>query len=364
MPDLTAQLAHRVLSENLHVRKGETVVIESWTHSVPYTGAFVREARKLGAHPTVLYEDEAAWWDGVGSRTAPSTGSMTPAERAALAAADVFVYFWGPADRPRLETLPKKVQDGLNGFNENWYKLARKTGLRGCRMTVGQATEPAAKQFGLNAETWRQRLVAAGAADADAMAADGERIARALTRGTTLRLTHPNGTDLTLALDGVHTRVDVGRVGPADFKRPYGMLTNNPSGQVFVAIDRSAASGMFVSNRTIYLGPNKFDGMRWRFEDGKLVEHRTGTGRAIFEKNYRAAPKERDLLGYLSVGLNPKSRDLPPCEDTEAGSVLVGIGANGIAGGSIKIPFLGFGLLGGGTLTVDGTTLAKGGRIR
>ncbi|MFI5413699.1 MAG: hypothetical protein ACHQ0I_03840, partial [Candidatus Lutacidiplasmatales archaeon] len=115
-------LARTTLGKNLKVRKGESVVIETWTHGLPYVGAFVEEARRLGAEPLVIYEDEGAWWSAVGQGRPKSASAISAAERAALQSADVFVYFWGPEDRPRVDALPDKVAGGAFATNPDWYK--------------------------------------------------------------------------------------------------------------------------------------------------------------------------------------------------------------------------------------------------
>ncbi len=51
-------LARAVLTKNLKVRPGERVIIEGWTHTLPWANAFAREARRLKAEPMLLYQDE------------------------------------------------------------------------------------------------------------------------------------------------------------------------------------------------------------------------------------------------------------------------------------------------------------------
>src|SRR5690348_12101326 len=222
MPDPSQRLAHTVLGENLKVRRGESVVIETWTHGLPYARALAAEARRLGARATVLYEDEEAWWDAVGRRDFAAVGTMSAPEKAALAKTDVYVYLWGPEDRPRVAKLPDKIQDQVTGYNEGWYDIARKNGVRGVRLAVAQATDPVAAIFGFDGPAWRERLVEAGSVPAAAMRAKGARVAKAFTSGKTARLTHPNGTDLTVQLRGATARSDVGEIDAAARKRRYG----------------------------------------------------------------------------------------------------------------------------------------------
>lgn len=364
MVDVDSQLARTVLGDNLNVRKGEAVLIESWTHSLPLARKFVSEVRRLGGRPTLLHEDEEAWWEAVEKRQFDLLGKLSDAERAALEKTDVYVYFWGPADRPRMAALPDAVQEKLTAWNEGWYDIAQKHGVRGTRMMVAQATEPAAKEFGLDADDWRKRMTAAGTVSGKQLAARGTRVMKALAKGSELRVRHPNGTDLTVQLKGIKSRTDSGVVTPEAMKRRYGMLSNTPSGQVLSAVDKASAQGTFVSNRTVYLGAFRFGGQTWKFQDGKLVEHSTKIGGEMFDKNFASAPKGADVLGYFSIGLNPKSEDLPPIEDTEEGSMIIGIGGNQFVGGKSKMPFQGFALIGGATIEVDGKVLAKGGKIK
>jgi leucyl aminopeptidase (aminopeptidase T) len=363
MPDPFATLARRVLADNLKVRKGENVLIEAWTHALPYARAFVEETRRLGGRPTVHYEDESAWWDAVRRRRFAAFSDLSKTEKGALAGADVFVYFWGPEDRPKLQRLPDPVQEKVTAFNEEWYDEARKAGVRGIRMTVAQATDPAAKVVGFSGPKWREQMIRAGSVDARAMYRKGQRVQRALATGRELRIRHANGTDVRLRLARVRSRIDAGVLDAAAMARRYGMLGNNPSGQVLAAIDGAKAEGTVVSNRPVFLGYDRFEGVRWQFSRGHLTGRSVRTGRSIFERQYKSAPKGRDVLGLISVGLNPESRGLMPLEDTEEGAVLFGIGSNAFLGGKIRGPFQGYALLGGATVEVDGKTIARGGRV-
>ncbi|MGP8078826.1 MAG: hypothetical protein ACLQD8_00385 [Thermoplasmata archaeon] len=359
-----ASLARALLGRNFRLKRGDSVIIESWNHTLQYTRAFVEEARRLGAQPSVLFEDDAAWWSAVASKTTGPFRHLSAAERGAVENASAYLYFWGPAD------MRKAIDIGgfgskFIGFNDEWYAAARKGKLRGYRMSLGLASDATARRFGLRGSAWRERLVAAGAVDARKMLAKGSRVADRLSRGSELRIRHPNGTDLRISLRGGPSAINSGIPRGATKDRPQGMLEGNPSGQLFAPLDGCDASGVLVSNRPVYdMGRyERFAGSRWTFEDGRLVGHSTEVGRASFETAFRAAPKGRDRIGYLSIGLNPLARELPPCEDCEEGAVLVGIGGNAVAGGKARIPFTGFAMLGGGTISVDGVPLARLGRI-
>ncbi|MCI4370108.1 MAG: hypothetical protein L3J81_02115, partial [Thermoplasmata archaeon] len=95
-------MARSVLQKNLQVRPGERVIIEAWTHTLPWAVSFAREARRLGASPLVPYEDEASYWDSVDAKEDKVLGRAAAHEWAALGKTDVYLHMWGPGDRVRL----------------------------------------------------------------------------------------------------------------------------------------------------------------------------------------------------------------------------------------------------------------------
>jgi len=358
-------LAKKILGQDLNVRRGQSVIIESWNHTLPYVPAFVQEARRLGAQPTVFFEDAESWWSAVNSRQYGPFEHLSAAEQAAVASAHAYLFFWGPANMRDVMQLRQPIGSKVTGFNNEWYTAARKGPLRGYRMTLGLASDPAASLFGLSGEEWRNRVIQAGMADVRRMARAGTKIAAKLSGGRQLRIRHSNGTDVRVQLKGVRTQVRSGLVDAAARKRPFGVLGDNPTGQVLAATDGSVAEGTLIANRPVY---NMFSFLRttnarWTFERGSLTESSFEEGGPEFEKAYRAAGKGRERLSFLSIGLNPYGREVPPCEDTEEGSILLGIGGNSGFGGKSKLMFQGHALLAGATVEIDGAPIARNGRI-
>lgn len=353
---LTA-LARSLLTRNLNVRPGETVTIEAWPHTLPLAVALSREARRRRALPILLYEDETAYWDAVDAGQASVLGTAAAHEWAALGKTDVYLHMWGPGDRVRLNALPAPKSAALFRSNDRWYATARKAGLRGLRLEYGRPFPSLAAAYGVDEATWRARIVAASGVDPRVLARRAAALVRSLATGRRLRLTHPNGTDLTLGLARRPVRVYDGRPLPADPKRPFDLLSNVPAGAVRLALDETVADGTLVGNRTCYYEDGVARGARFEFAGGKLVRHAFESGGERFDAPYARGGVGRDRPGFLSIGMNPELRDTPQVEDLESGAVMVSLGANQNLGGKNRASFFGWGIVAGGAVEVDGAPL-------
>ena len=348
------RLARSVLASNLGLRKGEAVAIEGWSATLPWAVAMAREARRLGAHPVLIYEDEASFWDSVDRGEDKVLGAAPAHEWAMIGKTDVFVHFWGPNDRQRLAELPAKRRERIQGFNDRWYRAARKAHLRGARMEIGRPSPGLAKLYGVDEEGWRDQVVAATIVEPRTLRASSAPIVRALERGKRVRIRADNGTDLTVGLSGRKVAMRDGTVPPKDRGSAFGMLTNLPSGQVRVALDETVADGTLVANRSCYYDGGKADGAVFRFADGRLTEAKFDSGGELFDEGFKTGGKGRDRPGILSVGLNPGLRNTPQVEDVEAGAVLISVGGNRFLGGKNASTLFGFAIHAGATLEVDG----------
>jgi leucyl aminopeptidase (aminopeptidase T) len=355
--------ARSVLAQNLKLRPGERVIIDAWTHALPWATALAREARGLGAFPIVLYNDESGFWDSVDAGESKILGALPKHEKAALKRTDVYLYLWGPGDRVRLGRLAPPAAEEIFAFNEDWYKVARKSGVRGARLEVSRPFPTLAKAYGVSEDEWRQQIVEASLVPSSELKRSGQRIAKRLERGRELRLTHPNGTDLTLGLAGRVPRVNWGVVDAEAKKRPYGMLVNIPSGSVVVALDEKKADGTLVANRASYFDSGKATGAEFTFRSGKLLRAEFDTGSELFRAPYEKSGKGRDRPGILSIGLNPKLANTPQVEDLERGAVLVSVGGNAYLGGANSSNFFGWSVLGKGRLELDGEVIADDGEL-
>ncbi|MGI0055624.1 MAG: hypothetical protein ACREBZ_07960 [Thermoplasmata archaeon] len=352
------KLARAVLTKNLKVKSGENVVIEGWSRMLPWSTALAREARRLGAFPIVLYENEDSYWDSVDAHEDEVLGASPGHEWAALGKTDVYIHMWNAGDRLRMDKLPPKRAEKLFRWNPAWYKAAAKAGLRGSRLEIGRPFPNLAKVYGVDQSTWMDQLVAGTCVDPSELQVAGLPIKKALERGRRIRVYDDLGTDLTLGLAHREARLDAGWVTKEDMKSPFAMLNLLPAGGVRVALDESVAEGTIKANRTSYTDVGMSTGGVFEFRKGRLVRHTYDTGAQFFDKPYKTAGKGRDQPGYISIGLNPMLHNTPQLEDREAGAITVSVGNNVFnAGGKNKARFSGIVVNVGARVEIDGKPL-------
>ena len=356
------RMARVVLHDALRVRPGENVTIETWSGSVPWARAFIAEARRLGALPMTLYEDEELFWNAVSSGKPGSLGRVGVHELAALGKTDAYVFFFGPSEWPRFEGLPDRVRSRTQAYNHEWYRRAARAKLRGVRMFLGRTSPQSADVFQVDLDQWRDELVRATLTPPATMHRVGRKIGQRLLRGRTVRISHSNGTDLTLRLKKYPVQLDDGLIDAEDL-RAGNNLTWMPSGVVSVAVDEAFGEGRIVGNRTVYLGSGPAEGGDWTLRDGRLRSFSYGRGAEHFEKPYGEAPKGRDQPGLLSIGLNPEISMSPQMEDQELGAVTFRIGGNAFSGGRNSCPFLTWLVVRGADVSIDGRPLLTSGKI-
>lgn len=360
-----AAVARRLLVDGLGLKRDESVIIETWNHTLPYATACVVEARRIGARPMLVLEDEPAYWRSLD--VAPSIARWAKVgapEWAALSKTDGYVFFPGPSDMPRLRSMPTPLYGQLTSYNSDWYKRARAARVRGVRCALGYASEAQATLYGASLADWRSGLIQGIVGpDPRLIRAHGRKVAKKLATGKVLRITASNGTDLTVRLRGRRPWVDDGAVDEEDLRLGHNMAVS-PPGAVAVAVDERTAEGTAIANRPTYLGLARLEGGQWELHEGHLTGALYTQGQTFFDDRFQKAAKGKEILSYLSVGLNPSlPPGVPQVEDQEAGAVTLGIGGNASYGGSNRVPFFSWIVIGEATVAVDGAPLCDRGQV-
>jgi leucyl aminopeptidase (aminopeptidase T) len=364
---LRRAFARNVLRHALRLTRGENLLIETWSATLPWATSLDLEARILGARPLVSVKDESSHWRSLSDAPASQLGRIGTHEWAALKASDAYVYLYGPADARREEALPAAAVRRTESNNHELMRVIQKSGVRTVRWDLGRTSELWARRYHVNLQKWRNELIAAALVDPRGMQRDGARIAKRLLRGREATITHDNGTNLVLRLAHRPPKVDDGVFDDKDVGAGNVMMVV-PAGVVSATVDEVYAEGRFVANATgvLYVHGKEIplSSGRWTFRHGALADFACPEGGRQFRRELDALGKPRVRAGQLSIGLNPRISTIPLLFDQSRGTITFMIGRNAQYGGRSRSPhLLAYLDLTGGSLRIDGEPIVDHGRL-
>ena len=228
-------------------------------------------------------------------------------------------------------------------------------------------TAAAAKLHGLSVAELSRVFWSALAVTPRELRDTGNAVRHAIGAGRQIRVTHPNGTDLTFSVEERPVLVSDGTSSPENLADDV-VEAHLPAGEVLVAPVRESANGKLVVTRMPFEG-GWLEKFSLEFSRGRVIKHAGKPGKAYerFRQLYDAAPQVgRDELALLVIGVNrgartPNGRAL--VSSIPAGTVTVGIGNNTRGGGETDVPFSFVAPLAGATVTVDGKPVVKKGEL-
>ncbi len=367
-PEATQRaFARNLLRNTLRLRRGENVLIETWSGTLPWAVNLDLEARLIGARTLLSVKDEPAYWRSIADGGANQFARIGNHEWAALSASDAYVYLYGPEDALREERLPPAASRRAESNNHELMRVIQKYGIRSVRWDLGRTSALWARRYAVDLRSWRSELIDAAMVDPREMQHDAAWIAGRLERGQEVTVSHPNGTHLALRLAHRRAKVDDGVIDDKDVKSGN-MFMIVPTGVVSVTVNELFAEGRVISNapgvlfadeREIPISPG-----RWSFKGGALESFACPKGGRQLRRALGHLGNPRVPAGQLSVGLNSRISSIPLLFDQTRGAITLEMGRNAQMGGRSRGPrlmaYLG---LTGGNLEVDGEPIVQGGRI-
>lgn len=347
LDSLYARVAHKVLTESLAVKKGTNVTVEVWNNGLPFARHVVVEARKLGAVPLMLLEDERAYVDGVKKGNKASIGVMGKHERSLLASTDAYVFVPGPPIGVYFKRLSAQERGDSTRYNQDWYKAAKKAKLRGVRLPYGYLGRDAAIVLGIPSDKLVAHHLRAALVDYAQIGRQGKQLASKLKDGADGTLSTP-GAKLAFTFRG-ELEIDDGIVDANDVAAGNNM-SGIPPGNVFKEVESKSATGKIHvgSFRNVF---GEVDGALLHFEKGRLKDWRSEKSQDVLDSMYaNLKEKDRTLYGF-TIGLNPKLRFGYGINQSSTDGIVMSCAGRGIP---IAAP----------SLTVGGRTLISRGVVR
>ena len=303
MDSLYRNVAKKVLSETLRMKKGECVTVETWNNGLAFAKHVVAETRAMGCTAIMVFEDEPTHVDGVRRSPKESLGIMGKNEYSLLSGSDAYIFIPGPVLSAYSKTLTSLERTDSTKYNMSWYEAAKKAGLRGARMVYGYVGRDMARVIGKNVDDIVKGQLKAALADYGVISRHAGRVASLLGDGTQVSL-ESGGANLTLALKG-EMEVEDGIVDEKDVEEG-GNMTYMPPGVVTKEVDPTSVNGTVkVSESITRLG--MLHGGEFKLKEGTITGWKT-KDRALVEKFLKPLPDEKRRVRTMAVGLNPVLR--------------------------------------------------------
>jgi leucyl aminopeptidase (aminopeptidase T) len=323
MDPITLQMAptaRRIVEQVLAVKPGEQVLIVADAERPPSITQALVSAVASVAGETVLLTMKARPRGGV---------EPPPIVASAMLAADAVLF-----------------QTSYATFHTNAARAAMANGVRICDM------------WGFDEEMMLQGGINA---DYDEVRRTSERLAGLMRGGRRARLTTPDGTDLTVSIEG---RKVLTLVGAA---REPGQGAALPDGEAVVSPVEGSAEGVLVNPFTIEKREIAFprEPIRVEVRSGRIASISGGYEADFLAKVVDEVGESARNIAEFALGTNPACRLGQKMRESKKawGTAHIGIGDNKSIGGVVDSPLHIDLIFRNPTVTVDDTVLVKDGKV-
>ena len=365
-PPKPADVAKRVV-ERAGVGPGDVVRISGNPKDMPLLTSIAVEVEKAGG---------TSFYDLASDESVRRVCAEVPPERdrdnaaaalKLLAAETVDISVSNPITPGRCAADPARLAARGAAFqpvNEAFVKA----GLRS--INLGNGLEPSewrAKRFGMSAAQLSTLFWQGVEVDPAKVKAAADPLIKSLASGKQLAISAPNGTKLSMSVEGRKVIFSDGKVTSDMAKKGQTLTAYVPAGDVYLVVAPGTAEGKLVVDRTYYQD-QPIEGLTLTIKGGKVVDL-TGKGPGFpkYKAAYDAASGAKDAVGVVNIGVNPALRPAPGAKMNAtpvSGVVTVMTGDTTWAGGADASSWGALNFLQGATVTVDGATVVDKGQLR
>jgi aminopeptidase len=363
--DLRAVARHVV--GNLGITQGERVLIRGAADDVAFMEQLLVAVAALGGQPVIYILSDATvrqWYRDVpvAFDTLRDEWQWTLRQHA-----DVVLQV-GRRDPALWDDLPADRLDAYDAVNAGLGARDRERRVRWVWLGNGgiHPSPASAQRFGMTLPEMECIYWRGIATDTALLAPDGRHLAQILEGATTLRVTHPNGTDITVRRGAGIVVMSDGSFPPRGSDHRESMALDQawyPGGEVTHGLDPESAEGRLVVERVFY-GPDDVGPLTLDFSGGRLQPPVSDGENAAFSARVRGDRPLSDRLTGVKFGLNPDVTDPRVLPFMGAGMISLSMGANTYLGGDIELPFMIFLTLAGATVHADGRLVLDNGVLR
>jgi leucyl aminopeptidase (aminopeptidase T) len=360
-------LAQRIVVQCGGVKEGEIVSVSGNIRDMALLEELVVEVRKAGAFPLLAVGSDALTRRMLVDVPEKYDSQLPRLDLKLAETVDAVIALESGSDPSMNADIPSQRWETRSRANAPVSDVYTKRGVRG--IYFGNGMYPStyrAAMFGMTEQALSKLFWDAVNVDYAKIQAIGESVQRQFAQGKEVRITNPNGTDITFRIGGQPVLVSDGVISADDVQRGFAASqVYLPAGEVFLAPVPGTARGKIVIDRMWFNG-KEVDELALTFAAGKVTALTGKPGYEVVKARYDVAGPGKEDFAFIDVGINPNLK-IPEGSRllnwTAAGMVAIGIGGNTWAGGSNNCPYELTGYLPGSTLTIDGKALVSAGKL-
>jgi len=249
-------LAQRLVNQVAGVKEGEIVFVSGGVRDAELLENITTDVRKVGAFPLLTLNSDRMfkkYYEEVPEKYDSQTPELD-LKLATLPAVTINVDS-NESDEVATGISPARIA-AVGKAGEGVADLYLKRNVRS--VGVGNGLYPTAyraKQFGMSQDDLAKTFWEAVNADYTAVQTTGEKVKTDLSAGKEVRITNPNGTDLTVKIEGRSFFVSDGIISADDIKKGGPAVSVYlPAGEVYCAPVPGTATGKVVETLTYFRG--------------------------------------------------------------------------------------------------------------
>lgn len=346
----------------LGIGKKDRVVVFTWRHTLDLAEAFVIECRRAGAQVHAAFVTDEIFYDRVLNLPLEYLKIANPFDLALMDMVTVEIMITGPEDPERLKKVPVEKWTAIAKADKPFMDKFLQRRYRGAHIMLGYVTPQRARTYGFNYNSWKENVKAALDVKYENMQKLGKKLGKALEKAHEVHITTSKGTDLTLTLEDRPVHINDGVVDDEDLTKGATFVTL-PSGAVQLAPTETSANGTFVSDIPEPQWGLLIHDVKWVFKEGKLMSLGGGKNSEVLRENWEKATGDKDRIGWLTLGINPKAKRGFINNQIVLGTATIGVGENRELGGKNEGKWGSSFTVTEPTVELDGKAIIKKGKL-
>ncbi len=302
-PDLGPILARRGAGYAVRDDLGESVRLRHHPDNWPLAREIILECGRRGAHAYWTSADSEYYRQSIQESTLEGLEDFPEMTRSNLKSVDVTLYLEDEDDPVWKRGLsPSKLMAGQdNGQRAHEILDDRKVRW----LVLGWPFPKTAREFGLSGKAFSGMLFRSLEESFSKRTRDTVHYyERELSGADEVRITHQDGTDLSLRVKGRPVLKDLGVLTREGIEKDGDVGLNLPSGEAFISPLETSANGTITFPHVNVYGHGFTHGLTLRFRNGRVQEYWADSGKKFLDGYLAENTPSTRVIAELGIGAN------------------------------------------------------------